>query len=162
MANQKNQALLEALLFAADRLEHVSKVIEPALDSDKVVIGDRYVFSSLAYQFASGANIRWVRRINEFAPKPELAIYLDLEVEECVGRSKNKGLALNKFEADIRFRRKARQVFVSLSRRNLVKLIDSSRPPDQVRNEIEEEVLKVLRASELPTRKEAIPDHDVR
>lgn len=64
-----------ALLFAADRLEHWAQEIEPALKAGKVVICDRYVMSSLAYQGAL-CRLAWVEALNMYAPRPDLTVYL--------------------------------------------------------------------------------------
>ena len=80
----------EALLFAASRREHLVGKVIPALDNDHIVLCDRYIDSSLAYQgYARGIGIEEVKSINEFAINglyPDLTIYLDVSVE--VGRER--------------------------------------------------------------------------
>ena len=76
----------EALLFAADRFEHVMTVVEPALKRGRIVISDRYLYSSLAYQGAGGLDLDWIREMNRFAPKPDLGILLDLPPEFSLQR----------------------------------------------------------------------------
>ena len=80
----------EALLFAASRREHLVGKVIPALDQGKVVLCDRYIDSSLAYQgYARGIGVEEVKAINEFAINglyPDLTIYLDVSVE--VGRER--------------------------------------------------------------------------
>ena len=76
----------EALLFAADRFEHVKTVIEPALRRGRIVISDRYLYSSLAYQGAGGLEVDWIREMNRFAPKPDLGILLDILPEFSLQR----------------------------------------------------------------------------
>ena len=71
-------AVVEALLFAVDRVDHVESKIEQALESGKIVISDRYVYSSLAYQGAAGLDIGWIKQINRMALPPDLVIYLDV------------------------------------------------------------------------------------
>jgi dTMP kinase len=70
-----------ALLFAADRLDHLEKRIGPLLSKGKIVICDRYIHSSIAYQGAAGLDIEWVRTINRYATAPDLAIYIDVSPE---------------------------------------------------------------------------------
>jgi dTMP kinase len=70
-----------ALLFAADRLDHLEKRIRPLLNKGMIVICDRYLHSSIAYQGAIGLDIEWVRAINRYAVNPELAIYIDVSPE---------------------------------------------------------------------------------
>jgi dTMP kinase len=70
-----------ALLFAADRLDHLEKRIGPLLSKGKIVICDRYIHSSIAYQGAAGLDIEWVRTINRYATAPDLAVYIDVSPE---------------------------------------------------------------------------------
>jgi dTMP kinase len=81
----------EALLFAAARSELVAEVILPALSEGKVVVSDRFLDSSLAYQGgARGLGIEDVERVNHFATrglKPDLTFLLDLSPEEAAGRA---------------------------------------------------------------------------
>src|SRR5919206_1126563 len=81
----------EALLFAAARSELVAEVILPALQSGKVVVSDRFLDSSLAYQGgARGLGIEEVERINHFATrglKPDLTFLLDLPPEDAAARA---------------------------------------------------------------------------
>jgi dTMP kinase len=66
-----------ALLFAADRLDHVGCEIRPLVDSGWVVISDRYLLSSLAYQ-GMDAPVDWVAEANRWAPAPDLLLFLDV------------------------------------------------------------------------------------
>jgi len=81
-----------ALLFAADRVEHTKNKIQPALENNKIVISDRYVYSSLAYQskgMKRELSIDWIRDINKFAIKPDLVVYLDITAETGLKRLSN-------------------------------------------------------------------------
>jgi dTMP kinase len=84
----------EALLYAAARAEHVAKVIAPALDSGAVVITDRYLDSSLAYQgHARGLGIDEVTRVNDWATdgtRPDVVVLLDLSVEHGLTRARRR------------------------------------------------------------------------
>lgn len=74
-----------ALLFAADRLDHVRTEIEPALADGQVVLTDRYVMSSWVYQ-ALDCDPAWVRAINQRAPWPDLTFVLDVPADEAMRR----------------------------------------------------------------------------
>ena len=91
----------EALLFAAARAELVSEVIRPALDEGKIVVSDRFLDSSLAYQGgARGLGVEEVERVNEFATgglKPDVTILLDLSPEAAAARA---GVEFDRFEAE--------------------------------------------------------------
>ena len=80
----------EALLFAAARAELVSQVIEPALRAGKVVVSDRFLDSSLAYQGAArGLGVEEVERVNAFATaglRPDLTLLLDIDAAAAAGR----------------------------------------------------------------------------
>ena len=76
---QDNPAEVNALLFAADRLKQFKEVVRPALEKGNIVITDRSVFSSFAYQSAGGASLEWLEAINKHTPLPDLAIVLDIE-----------------------------------------------------------------------------------
>jgi dTMP kinase len=78
-----------ALLFAADRLHHVQNVINPALDRGEVVVCDRYLMSSWAYQ-ALDCDLTWVRAINHHAPWPDLTLYLDVPVDVALSRVRSR------------------------------------------------------------------------
>lgn len=87
-----------ALLFAADRIDHLRSTVEPALHDGQTVISDRYVHSSLAYQ---GATIdpRWVDAINAKARTADLVIWLDVPVDTCWARVASRGQPLELYEA---------------------------------------------------------------
>ncbi len=73
-----------ALLFAADRIQHVVEM-EPLLNKGSIIITDRYLLSSLAYQ-GLDLPMEWVREINKWARLPDLVIYLDLDPEVALRR----------------------------------------------------------------------------
>jgi len=83
-----NEAL--ALLFAADRADHTRRIIVPALNNGAIVISDRYVYSSLAYQSRgiTKLNLDWLRTINKYIEQPDLVIYLDVPPEIGLQRLK--------------------------------------------------------------------------
>jgi dTMP kinase len=106
----------EALLYAADKAEHVQKVVRPALDRGAVVITDRYVDSALAYQGA-GRNIdpaglatmlRWATG----GLRPHLTVLLDVDPEDGLGRFEGR----DRIEAEsLDFHRNARDCFLALA-----------------------------------------------
>jgi dTMP kinase len=74
-----------ALLFAADRLEHLAREIEPALARDELVLCDRYVVSSWVYQ-SLDCDAAWVRTINERARWPDMTFVFDISAELALAR----------------------------------------------------------------------------
>lgn len=135
---------VESLLFAVDRLEHVSKVIFPALKQGKIVICDRYLYSSLGYQGSTGVEMEWLREINRFSISADLALFLDVDVREAMNRCDSKGLDLNKFEIDYEFRVRAREIFLGLSRAGELVKIDSGAEFKKVQEDIRNAVKPLL------------------
>lgn len=80
----------EALLYAASRMQHIKEVIEPALAAGKLVICDRYVDSSFAYQgYARGLGAEFIKNVNALALEkysPDLTIFLDISPKEAFAR----------------------------------------------------------------------------
>lgn len=93
-----------ALLFAADRLDHVEREVLPDLAEGKIVISDRYLLSSLAYQSATADNAEWavsfVRAVNQAARVPDLQIVFDVDAEVARGRRTARGGAAELYEKD--------------------------------------------------------------
>lgn len=87
-----------ALLFAADRLDHLDREIEPRLAAGDVVIVDRYSLSSFAYQHADGVEAGWLRTINDRARAPDVTIYLDVPPSVCVERLAADDRGTDRFE----------------------------------------------------------------
>lgn len=76
-----------ALLFAADRLDHLGREVRPALAAGQWVVSDRYDHSSVAYQSVSGgSSIGWLRSLNERAARPDLVLVLDVSPEVARAR----------------------------------------------------------------------------
>lgn len=74
-------------IFVKDRRENVAKNLKPALDAGKVVVLDRYYFSTIAYQGAKGLDPEMIRRVNEeFAVPPDLVVILDVDVRRGLSR----------------------------------------------------------------------------
>lgn len=100
-----NQAHTMALLFAADRLDHLDHEILPHLRDGAVVLSDRYDLSSLAYQWASaGAEadteqlLDWLRTLNRYARRPDATIVLDVSAEVAERRRLERRGAVELYE----------------------------------------------------------------
>ncbi|MCX8169915.1 MAG: dTMP kinase [Candidatus Methanomethyliaceae archaeon] len=131
---------LEALLFAADRIYHVEAFIKPWLREGKIVVSDRYLESSIAYQTIQGLEEDWILTINRGAIKPDISIILDIDPRISL---KRKGKASDRFE-DIEFLRKVREKFLDRARRIGHFVINAEKSIMEVHEEILEIVLKAL------------------
>ena len=141
-------ARAETLLYAADRAEHVASVINPALDRGAVVVTDRYVDSSLAYQGA-GRKLpaAEVARVNQWATGglvPDLTVLLDMPPAHGLGR---RARSADRLEAEpLDFHERVRSGFLGLARaepqRYLV--LDASRPAAELSREIQERIRDML------------------
>jgi dTMP kinase len=105
-----------ALLFAADRTDHLKAKVLPALEAGKVVLSDRYVLSSLAYQGMS-LPMDWVEAINSHAVAPDLTLFVGVKPEVAARRRAVRGGPAELFEADEAQRRIARQYLAAIRRR---------------------------------------------
>jgi dTMP kinase len=88
-----------ALLFAADRIDHLQREIEPHLADGTSVVSDRYLLSSLAYQ-AEEADRAWVGSLARGVPAPDLTILLDVPVEVAAARRAAAGRPVERYDAD--------------------------------------------------------------
>ena len=138
----------EALLYAADRYEHVKRVIEPALRRGQIVISNRYLHSSLAYQGATGVDLDWIRELNRFALRPDLGLLLDILPEYSLHRLKRRRSIFE--SAD--YLRKVRDIYIRLARLGELVRVDADRPKKIVQGELLPLVLDLLGAEDADDR----------
>ena len=128
----------EALLIAADRAEHVAEVIRPALARGAVVVSDRYVPSSLAYQgVARGLGVEEVARLSAWATgglEPDLVIVLDVDPQAAAGRRAAPQDRMEREPAE--FRALVREAYRELAGRFGWTLVDGTAPVDVVAEQI--------------------------
>ena len=130
----------ELLLYIASRRQHLVEKVLPALAAGKLVIMDRFIDSSVAYQgFGRGLDIEAIDWLNEFATdglKPDLTLYFDIEVEEGLARiAANSDREINRLDMEgLDLHRKVRQGYLSLLEKETDRIvkIDASLPLDQV------------------------------
>lgn len=135
----------EVELFIKDRREHVATLINPALEDGKIVILDRYYFSSMAYQGIRGLDMAEIRRKNEaFAPKPSLLIILDLPVEVSLARINARDREGDEFEKAEHLRQ-CREVFLSLKDESFSRLISAESSSEYIHEEVLRMVQEKLR-----------------
>jgi dTMP kinase len=131
-------SIIEALLFAADRFEHVEDVIVPAIGKGKTVVSDRYVYSSLAYQGAAGLDLEWIEKVNEHAIHPDLAFFIDVKPEIVVKRLKPKKSVMENLQTQ----QKVREVYMKFVENGELVKIDGNGSVQEVAESILKAALK--------------------
>jgi dTMP kinase len=122
--------------FLRDRREHVEQLIKPALAEGKVVILDRYYFSTMAYQGARGFDPQEIRRRNEeFAPVPDWLFILDVELDTALQRIGHRGDTANHFERRDALQR-CREIFLSLKNEPFARVISAEGSMDEIAHQI--------------------------
>jgi dTMP kinase len=147
----------EALLYAADRAQHVHDVLRPALDAGEVVITDRFVDSSLAYQGAGRTipldDVRMLSRWATQGLEPDLTILLDLPPEVGLARARGRAAADRLESESLEFHQRVRQTFRALAEadpdRYLV--VDAQQSPEAIAAAIRVRVADLLSGLPLQT-----------
>jgi dTMP kinase len=134
---------LEALLFAADRVDHLENEVKPALEKGKIVVCDRYVYSTLAYQGATGLSLEWIQHINQFALVPDLAIFLDVAPDTVLKRLKRKKTVMEN-SANLQ---KVREVYLRLVKDGKMTMLQGDKPIKEVAKDLLKAVLDFLERS---------------
>jgi len=142
----------EALLYAAARRQHLVEIIQPSLAAGKVVISDRYVDSSLAYQGGGrDLGVEKIWQINQFAIDgllPDLTIYLDVPSELGLARvtANRKGKIDRLDKESLAFHQKVRQTYLKLQSEfsDRIKIVDATQPLDKVVHDTRELINQVL------------------
>jgi dTMP kinase len=125
---RRSSSVVEALLFAADRFEHVEGEVNPCLDEGKIVVSDRYYYSSFAYQGAAGLGLEWIENVNVHAVRPGLALFIDVEPETVVNRLKRKKSVMENLETQ----RKVRDVYLKFVDKGELVRVNGNRSKQQV------------------------------
>lgn len=134
-----------SLLAASDRLQHVNKVIEPAMQNGNVVISDRYFYSCLANLRARGfIQDEWIYEIAQSVIKPDVAFFFDVPVETAVKRVRNRAAEKNRY-IDMELQYKLREEYVAICRANNGVLISTEIPVDESYAVIKREVERVMK-----------------
>lgn len=142
--NKEMDPRTEALLYAASRRQHLVEKIIPALEENKIVICDRFIDSSLAYQgYARGIGMFNIKQLNKFAIRkedsielyvPDLSLYFDLEPEIGLQRVSQRNEKLNRLDSEeLEFHKRVREGYHRVSQlEDYVKVIDASKPLEEV------------------------------
>ena len=131
-------------LFVKDRRENVEKNLKPALEAKKVVILDRYYYSTISYQGARGIDTERIRKINEqFAPQADLVFILDIDPRAGLNRIKDRKNKERLFERED-YLVKVDQIFRSFRGKNIIH-VDALEAAEEISQKIEKIVLGCLK-----------------
>lgn len=162
-ATEEVDPLTELLVFAADRAQHVRRVIRPALELGNVVISDRYADATVAYQGAGrGFAPDLIAEIVQLATeglKPDLTVLFDVSIEESTNRTTRRGTGkssaskMGRDRLDIEaaeFHARVRDAYLEIARAEpeRVKVVDASGPVEQTQEQVKEIVVSFLRSRE--------------
>lgn len=143
----KLESKTELLLNFAARIEHVEKLIKPALKENKIVICDRFFDSTFAYQGNGfGVDFLSIKTIQEIAIgnfKPDITFLIDVKIEDAFLRTKNRN-DNNRYEKlDLDFHKKTREGFLNLAQNNeRIKIIDGTKTIVEISQQIQKELLR--------------------
>ena len=143
--NNKPSSLAELLLYSADRAEHVSKIISPALKNDDWVISDRFSDSTLAYQgYGRNINLEIIKNIESIVCQgeyPDLTFFLEISPEESILRRKNE--IPDRMEAEgIKFLEKVNKGFKLIAKEKKWEVISATQNIQNISNQIKETLLR--------------------
>lgn len=149
--NTKMNSVTEALLYAASRSQHLTEVIHPALEEGYLVLCDRYIDSSLAYQgYARGLGIDEVYKMNNFATSgflPGLTIYIDVKPEVGLKRIKDNHRNINRLDLEqLSFHEQVYRGYQEVAKRfpERICVVPGELPQDDVYNEVKRVILEYL------------------
>lgn len=148
--------LTELLVFAADRAQHVRRVLRPALESGHVVFSDRYADATVAYQGAGrGFSPELIAEIIELATeglKPDLTVLFDLSVDDSTARTRRRSNGKHKSdrldaETD-EFHNRVREAYLAIARAEpeRVRIVETNQPLELTHERVKEIVIPFLRS----------------
>jgi len=132
-------------LFVRDRKEHLENLILPALKKRKIVISDRYFFSTFAYGTASGLDLGWLIKMNSRFLLPDLTLLLKVSPQVCIDRIEKRGDARTLFEKKEQLK-KVWQVYKLFPKKfKNVEMIDGQKTIKEVQNQVKKIVRSKLK-----------------
>jgi dTMP kinase len=122
-------------------VEHLENVILPSLRQGRLVVSDRYVYSSLAYQGAAGLSLDWIQRVNEHALRPDLAVFIDVEPRAVMHRLKPVKSVMENLKTQM----DVREIYLKFVEKGDLIRIDGNKPKHAVAEELHRVVLNFLK-----------------
>ena len=143
--SNKPSSLAELLLYSADRAEHISKIISPALENNDWVISDRFSDSTLAYQgYGRNINLEIIRNIESIVcqgESPDITFFLEISAEESLLRRKD--LIPDRIESEgIKFLKKVNEGFKIIAKEKNWQIISAMQDIDAISDQIKRLLLK--------------------
>ena len=156
-ATEEVDPLTELLVFAADRAQHVRRIVLPALESGEVVISDRYADATVAYQGAGrGFPSELIAQIVQLATgglKPDLTLLFDVSIEDATARTTRRKFAARDARdrldvEDAEFHTRVRDAYlrIAAAEPTRVKVIDTTGPVDRTQQRVQEVIVAFLKA----------------
>lgn len=160
-ATEEVDPLTELLVFAADRAQHVRRVIRPALEAGQVVISDRYADATIAYQGGGrGFPPELISEIVYLATeglKPDLTVLFDVSIEESTHRTTRRSMGKNSANKagrdrldieDASFHMRVREAYMVIANAEpeRIKVVDASGPVEQTHERVKQVVVPFLKS----------------
>lgn len=150
--NREMNPIAEMLLYAAARAQHVSQLIKPALEKGKIVLCDRFVDSSIAYQgFGRELGVDMVEGVNHFALQgivPDLTILFAIDPEKGLERGRTRHRGMDRLEKEqMDFHKKVYEGFISLSHKypQRIRIIDANLEIEKIHESVVSEIQRLLK-----------------
>lgn len=150
-----------SLLYATDLADRLHNVIIPALKAGFIVIADRYCYTAFARDVVRGADPRWVRKLYGFVVKPDLVFYLKMPIDELLKNiicdkggldfyesGRDIGMSTDLYQSFKLYQSKILHEYEQMEEFSDFISIDASKPVDEVKKHIRQQVIKMLAADE--------------
>jgi len=155
-AHEEVDPLTELLVFAADRAQHVRRVLRPALQSGRIVFSDRYADATRAYQGAGrGFSPELIEEIIQLATeglKPDLTVLFDLPIEDSTARTRRRGNGTQQGDRldaeDDDFHTRVRKAYLQLAKSepDRIKIVNTNQPLELTHQSVKEIIIPFLRS----------------
>lgn len=134
-----------SLFAASDRIQHVNKEIKPIMESEKIVLSDRYFYSCLANLRARGfTGDKWIYEISESIIKPDIAFFFDINVPLAISRVRSRAEEKNRY-IDEKLQYRLRKEYINICKKNKGVLISTEVPVEASYKIVKNRVFEVIK-----------------